>query len=167
MSHPLSHQNACKCSAGTSTSALCRYAALRTPAERAYGSQIGAGDAIGPGWLIGSGSGHKLSPPGARILPNSAPPPPDFLFWQLFGIFLQKRQCILTGSAVREREVRCHAARPNARRFACGSRQVSTPPVRSGECSGARHGTEPDGNVRATRARAPGRAKRNKKHSSF
>ena len=43
LSHPLSHQNACKCSAGTSTSALCRYAALRTPAERLWLPNRGRG----------------------------------------------------------------------------------------------------------------------------
>ena len=82
-----------------------RCAATRLSAHQlsAYGSQIGAGDAIGRGWLIGGGSGHPLSPPGARILPNSAPPPPDFLFWQLFDIFLQKRQCILTANCPKQK----------------------------------------------------------------
>ena len=57
----------------------------------ASGAQGGAGDAIGPGWLIGSGRGHPLSPPGARILPCSAPPPADFLFWVIVWYFPAKK----------------------------------------------------------------------------
>ena len=52
---------------------------------------ISMSSAIGPGWLIGSGRGHPLSPPGARILPCSAPPPADFLFWVIVWYFPAKK----------------------------------------------------------------------------
>ena len=179
LSHPLSHQNACKCSAGTSTSALWRYAALRTPAERLWLPNRGRG--CHRTWVAHWQRQRPHTLAARRSDPTQlCPPAPRFFVLAIVWYFPSKKTVHSDGQLpktksrravhvrtncvfifvsrargrewrARYRPARCHAARPNTRRFAQAALTPVVSRMRSGERLGARHGTE----LRARARRCP------------